>query len=208
MGFLLLMAGLIYLDGTKLFLQILAACVLHEAGHYGAVLLVGSKVHSLRLTVIGAEMKLAPEISLSYMQDALVAFLGPCVNLLLAWISICAGTHLFAGINLCFGILNLLPIYPLDGARILSCVLSYFWPATAEKLIQAVSTVFSGALLGLGWAAWRGWGNLSLLLTAAWLTAGVIKGKNKSDKAADRQGNYKLFETISKKKLAFWKSLW
>lgn len=176
-GFLLLLAGLIYLDGPKLFFQIFSACALHEAGHFAAVILTGSNVHSLRLTAVGAEMKLIPEITLSYTQDLLIAIAGPCVNLLLTWVSIQVDAYLFAGINLCFGVLNLLPVFPLDGGRILSCVLSYFWPVTADKLICVISTMFSGALLGLGWAAWRGWGNLSMLYTATWLMVGAIKGK-------------------------------
>lgn len=175
MGFLLLMAGLIYLDGVLFLIQVFVVCVLHETGHCIAAALEGSKVRSLRLTAVGAEMKLASDISLSYMQDARIAFAGPAANLIAAWIAARLEANLLAGLNLCFGLLNLLPIRPLDGGRILTDLLSLLDPGLAEKIHSGLSILVSGVLLGLGWAAWRGWGNLSLFCTAVWLAAGVIK---------------------------------
>lgn len=174
-GFFLLAASLIYLDGTRLFAQALAACILHELGHYGAARGFGSRVCALRLTVVGAEMKLNSNVQLSYVQDAILAISGPAVNLMAAWLAARAGANLFAGLNLSLGLLNLLPIRPLDGGRILIDLLSLLDPELAEKIHSGFSVFVSGALLGLGWAAWRGWGNLSLLCVAVWLLAGTIK---------------------------------
>ncbi len=174
-GFLLLAASLIYLDGTGLFFASLAACVLHEAGHYAAVILCGGRVRSLRITAVGAEMEVETNAPLSYRRDILVALAGPCVNLFVAMIAVRTNSYLFAGLNICLGVLNLFPVYPLDGGKVLTSLLSFQWPSGAEKVVHIFSIVFSGALLGLGWAAWRGWGNLSLLCTAAWITAGTIR---------------------------------
>lgn len=174
-GFLLLAASLIYLDGVRLFVQVLIACILHEAGHYGAARSFGSRVCTLRLTAAGAEMKLDPRVQLSYVQDALLAFSGPAVNLTAAWLAARAEANLFVGLNLSLGLLNLLPIRPLDGGRILTDLLSLLDPELAEKIHSGLSVLVSGALLGLGWAAWRGWGNLSLLYIAVWLVAGALK---------------------------------
>lgn len=174
-GFLLLAAGLIYLDGISLAAQCFLACALHEAGHCVAANLFGSRVCSLRITAAGAEMVLDPAVSLSYLQDALIAFAGPGINLLAACAAIYAGWYLFAGFNICFAFFNLLPILPLDGGRILSDVLSICWPFAADRIVYGFSIVISGALLGLGWAAWREWGNFSLLCTAAWITGGTLK---------------------------------
>lgn len=176
-GFLLLVAGLIYLDGVLFLTQVFAVCLLHETAHGIAAALEGSKVCSLRLTAVGAEMKLASDIYLSYMQDARIAFAGPAVNLITAWLAAKVEANMFAGLNLCFGLLNLLPIRPLDGGRILIDLLSILDPVLAEKIHSGLSILVSGALLGLGWAAWRGWGNLSLFCTAVWLATGVIKNK-------------------------------
>lgn len=176
-GFLLLAAGLIYLDGAGFVLLSLLACALHEIGHGFIAFLFGSRVRALRVTAVGAEMELEAHVPLAYWKDALVALAGPGVNLITAVLAARANFYLFAGLNLCFGILNLLPVYPLDGGKILASFLSCRWPFAAGKVVYAFSVVFSGALLGLGWAAWRGWGNLSLLCTAAWIMAGVVKRK-------------------------------
>lgn len=170
-------ASLIYLDGTRFFAQVLAACILHEFGHYAAARRFGSRVCALHLTAVGAEMKLDRNMQLSYLQDALLAFSGPAVNLIVAWLAVLVEANLFAGLNLCLGLLNLLPIRPLDGGRILTDLLSLLGPEMAEKIHSAFSVLVLGALLGVGWAAWRGWGNLSLLCTAIWLVAGMIKDK-------------------------------
>ena len=174
-GFLLLAAGLIYLDGILLAVQCLIACALHEAGHWAAAFLFGSRVCTLRITAVGAEMELDPSVSLSYVQDALIAFAGPGINLLAACAAIRAGWYLFAGFNICFGIFNLLPVLPLDGGRILSDVLSIRWPLASDRILHGFSIVISGVLLGLGWAAWREWGNASLLCTSAWIMLGALK---------------------------------
>lgn len=176
-GFLLAAAVLIYLDGQGVFFQSALACGLHELGHWIAISLLGGRIRSLHLTVIGAEMELDPCRPLSYGREAAAALAGPAVNLLLVWLSIQTGRYLFAGLNLCFGLLNLLPIRPLDGGRALFCALAVRWPTLAERVVGAASVLMAGGLLGLGWAAWRGWGNLSLLCTAAWLLMGTLKSK-------------------------------
>lgn len=176
-GFLLLAAILIYLDGIGFFVQVLAACILHEAGHYGAAIAVGSRVCELHLTAVGAEMKLDSDIQLSYSQDALLAFAGPAVNLFTAWIAARVGFNLFAGLNLSFGLLNLLPIRPLDGGRILAGVLSLFVPDLAEKILSGLSVLVSGILLGLGWSAWRGWGNITLFCAAIWFAFSMLRNQ-------------------------------
>lgn len=171
-------AALIYLDGQGLVLRAALACTLHELGHWAAIVALGGRVRSLRLTAVGAEMELDLRRPLSYTREGLAALAGPAVNLLLAWFAAEQGWYLFAGLNLSFGLLNLLPIHPLDGGRALSCILAARWPRGADAVTGALSVSLAGALLGLGWAAWRGWGNLTLLCTAAWLLARVLKQEN------------------------------
>lgn len=170
-----MVAALLYLDGQGLVLRGALACVLHEGGHWAAITLLGGSVRSLRLTIVGAEMELDPRRPLSYGQELIAAVAGPAANLLAAWFSVRNGWYLFAGMNFCFGLLNLLPICPLDGGRALSSALNARWPQAADAVVHTISVLFSGALLGLGWAAWRGWGNLTLFCTAVWLLAGVLK---------------------------------
>lgn len=174
-GFLFILAALIYLDGQGIVLRAILAAALHECGHWTTIILLGGRIRTLRLSAVGAEMELDASCPLSYPKEALAAFAGPAVNLLLTALSVQAQWYLFAGLNLSLGLFNLLPVRMLDGGRILSCLLNAFAPERAQWVVNAVSVLLAGALLGLGWAAWRQWGNLTLLCVAAWLTVGVLK---------------------------------
>ncbi len=168
-------AALIYLDGQRLVLWGALACACHEAGHCAAAVALGGGVRALRLTAVGAELELDPCRPLSYGRELLTALAGPCVNLLLAWSAARTGRFLFAGMNLCFGALNLLPIRPLDGGRALACALCARSPQTADRVVNTLSAVCSGILLGFGVIAWREWGNVTLLASAVWLLAGAFR---------------------------------
>ena len=174
-GFLLMLAVLIYLDGQGLVLQSILACAAHELGHWLFILLLGGKVRALRLTAVGAEIKLNTYYPLSYSREIAVSLAGPVVNLMLAAIAVWGGWHLFAGLNLCLGVLNLLPIDPLDGGCALKLALKGGNVRAADRIVEIISIVFSGALFGLGWMAWLSWGNITLLCIAAWLIVGVLK---------------------------------
>jgi stage IV sporulation protein FB len=181
---LFLAAALLYLDGQGLVLQGALVCALHELGHWGAITLLGGRVRALRLTAVGAQMELDPGRVLSYSREAAAALAGPGVNLALAWLCALGGRYLPAGMHLCFGLLNLLPIRSLDGGRALFCALAWRWPTLAERLLEGFSLALAGGLLGVGLAAWRRWGNISLLGTAAWLLWGTLGGRR--HRKADR----------------------
>lgn len=174
-GFLLILAVLIYLDGQGVVLQSIIACTAHELGHWSLILLLGGKVRTLRLTAVGAEIELDTNYPLSYGREIAVSLAGPAVNLVLTSVAVLGGLHLFAGLNLCLGVLNLLPIEPLDGGCVLKLALTGSNVRAADRIVKVISIVFSGALFGLGWMAWLRWGNITLLCTAAWLIGGVLK---------------------------------
>jgi stage IV sporulation protein FB len=92
---------------------ILAACI-HELGHYIAVHLCGGNVHSFHLGSSGAVMHAS---GLTTYQEILCLLAGPLVGLLplllyrtLPAVALC---------GLIQTLYNLLPVYPLDGGKIL-----------------------------------------------------------------------------------------
>ena len=174
-GFFLIAALLIYLDGQGLVLWYLCAMLVHEFGHLAVIYCLGSGVHFVRLTALGAEIKLDMSRPLSYGRECIAILAGPLASITAAWICAQCNWYLLTGANLSFGIINLFPIGCLDGGRILTCVLSMKWPNKADAVGHWISTVFSGILLGLGWTAWRRWGNLTLLLASVWLAAVAVK---------------------------------
>lgn len=178
-GFLLLMAALFWLDeGVGILMWGAFAAVFHELGHYGTGRLMGRRLKKLELSAVGAQMELTGYGALSYLQEMGVTLAGPVVNLLLGWISICMGWHLFAAANLGLAALNLLPILPLDGGRVLWCAVTYLggeeW---GERVITAVSAVLVGLFAGVGAVAALHYANLSLLVVSIWLLWMVMARK-------------------------------
>ena len=183
-GALLTLALLYYLDGQGVVPLALLACALHEGGHWLAIRALGGRVAALRLTCVGAEMRLSHRFPLGWGAQIIAALAGPAANLLAAWAAARTGTeggYCFAGLNLALAAFNLLPAAPLDGGRALWCALALLagrvW---AERLLPPLSAALgagltAGALLLL----WQGRGNVTLLLTALWLLAAPAAGRLK-----------------------------
>ena len=182
-SFFLLAAWLNYLDRYALVPLAMLACALHELGHYAAAKRLGCGVRKIRLTAVGAEMKLSGQ--LGYGGEIAVAAAGPCVNLLLAFI-FCRWEWgcVFAGLNLALGAFNLLPAAQLDGGRVLWCALALLaGRARADRFVPALSAALAAGLVcGALALVWQGRGNLSLLLTALWLLAAPAAGNMRMER--------------------------
>lgn len=168
-GFLVLVAFLNYIDGQGVVFPALLACFLHEAGHYIAIEVMGGSVKYIRITLVGAEMRL--ERSLSYGREMLAALAGPGINLVLALIfSRWNWGMLFAGVNLALAAFNLLPAGKLDGGRILNCIVSLlFGPEWATRAGRGFDRLLRCVLLVLSCWLVRENGNFTLLIVSVWL---------------------------------------
>ena len=181
-GFLLLAAWLNYWDRQGVFPRVLLACTLHELGHLLALRWMGVPVEKLRVTAVGAELRLSG--ALGYRTELAAAMAGPAVNLVLAgWLSHIPGGVVGAGVNLVLGLFNLLPIGRLDGGRILSCVLALaIGPEYGERVAALLSVLCVALLSAAGiWVLWLG-GNGSLLMVSLWLAVSVSEFGRKRGK--------------------------
>lgn len=176
-GFLLLLGVLYWLDeGVGLLPWGLLACTVHELGHMAAALAFGGQVERLSLTVVGAELSFSCRFPMTYGQDGLVALAGPAANLLLGGLFFVLDWHLAAVISLGIGAFNLLPILPLDGGRLVYGLLAErLDPDWADRLLTASAGCLVGLLAGAGVIAAVCYANVTLLLTALWLLAGVLR---------------------------------
>lgn len=176
-GFLLLLGLLFWLDeGVGLLPWGLLSCALHEMGHAAAAVRLGGRVRELRLTAVGAELRLDYLRPLGYAQDSLVALAGPAVNLACGALAMAAGWELCGAAALVIAGFNLLPIPPLDGGRVAYDLLAWrLDPDWADRLTAALSGCLLGGLVGLGAVAAARFANFTLLLTALWLLLGALR---------------------------------
>lgn len=106
-----------------------AAASIHEAGHLLALRLLGAETRKIQVGPTGAKIHTAFS---EPWRELICAAAGPAASLLL----LLAARH-FPRIALCGfvqGGYNLLPIYPLDGGRMLHSALEEWLPAKAEKI--------------------------------------------------------------------------
>lgn len=175
-SFLLLLAGLFWLDeGAGLLPWGLLSCLLHELGHMAAAATCGGRVRRLSLTAVGAELALSYDVPLSYGRDTLIALAGPAANLVTGGLFLACGQQLPGMLSLGIGAFNLLPVQPLDGGRVLHGLLAdRLDPDWADRLMTACAGCLVGALVGIGAIVAVHYANITLLLTALWLLAGVL----------------------------------
>lgn len=141
--FVLTLCILVYLNPLQIALPLLLAAFLHELGHYLALRLLGIPVYTLTLTVLGARMSVG---SSSIPRTMAATVCGPAANA----ISAAAMFRLYPTFSFCSFVLflyNMLPIYPLDGGRLLLLLAQQCGlPAWLVRLVQGLTL----AALALG----------------------------------------------------------
>jgi len=143
----------------------LAALVLHELGHILAFRIYGHRLKAFHFLPFGLAVQ--PEGSFrSFWQETIIALAGPLTNAALAMGSLAVYGHThqgwfrtFAIINGVLGFLNILPISPLDGGRVMRGM-TFSMPVAFQWAYLALSmALLAGAAIALKW-----WMLLILLL--------------------------------------------
>ena len=118
----LLAAFLLLSRGLTLPAALLSAALCHELAHVLTLHALHAPPRRLTLSASGAELYVPDLHRLSYGGELLAVAAGPGCNLLLwALLSLTGWPPLapFAGAHLILGALNLLPVRPMDGGRLL-----------------------------------------------------------------------------------------
>lgn len=118
------------------------AALFHELSHWGMVLITGGRIADLEIKPTGAFMKTA---EMPAWKEALCSLAGPAGSFLLLLLS-----DYFPRLAVCGlvqGMFNLLPICPLDGGRILYCILTMlFSKRTAKNAAKYVGIIMLAVL--------------------------------------------------------------
>jgi stage IV sporulation protein FB len=141
-------------------LTLFVIVVIHEMGHVAVARELGWQVTEIQLLPFGGVAHMEDALIAEPLDEIVVALAGPFMNVTLAFLSLLfwqldlwseAWTRFFVTSNFLIAGFNLLPIWPLDGGRILQAILAYRLPyRTAALLSIGASTSLSAVLLGLG----------------------------------------------------------
>lgn len=152
--FFVLALALVAFGQALNFVWTFIALLLHELGHAAFARLRGFVVKKMVLLPFGAMM--STEESFDASSSVMIGLAGPVTNLVLAlivlgiwwlWPSVYPFTIAFFYANLSLGIFNLLPVYPLDGSRIVLGLCKN--KLKAVKGLQIAGVIASILFLGL-----------------------------------------------------------
>lgn len=158
--------------------------VVHELGHVMAARSFGWTIREVKLLPFGGVAEAEEASGASAKEDALVAIAGPLQN---GWMALAAWACGWLGwwdgewasyvvqANLMIGLFNLLPIYPLDGGKLLQALFSLFvnyygmlvWSSRISLLLSVLMTAAAFAPLWLNDDGVQ----LNLLVVGVFLTA-------------------------------------
>ena len=142
-SYLLFLCAYACFDQGNSFVPYLLSVAFHEAAHLAAMLALHIPVYGIRFGLRGAEIR---AVSLPYRQELVVSAAGPSVNFLLLWLSV-RRYPMLSFVNLTLLVYNLLPIYPLDGGRILRSLLRSFLPFKVAEVVERVCVLSCFALI-------------------------------------------------------------
>lgn len=112
------------------------AAAVHEFWHYGAIRLCGGMVYGLKIGTDGVVMDTEP---LNGWKELVCAAAGPAGSFFLL-----LGAKYWPAAALCAliqGGFNLIPLYPLDGGRVLRCGLANLFPHLSGKTLRMTEGV-------------------------------------------------------------------
>ena len=136
--------------GQKCFLLTVFSSLIHEIGHIFAIINCGEKISKIKINAFSIDIEQNYNYNTSEKKELFILLCGPITNLSLFLIFIISYKILnfnifkiFSIQNLIIGILNLMPIYSLDGGQILLIFLRRRLNVNvADKILFIISIIF------------------------------------------------------------------
>lgn len=113
--------------------------IMHELSHMIVALLLNVDIAEISLMPVGVNAKYVGKISM--LKELLISIAGPIASIFFAFIY---NNKLYFMINICIVIFNMIPIYPMDGGKILRVILMCLF---GEKKGRNISTYITNFLI-------------------------------------------------------------
>lgn len=132
-----------FFGNLKLFVMFYLFILMHELSHMIMAIILDVDIQEISLMPIGVNAKYEGKISNK--KELFVSLAGPIASMIFA---ILYNNKLYFIINICIFSFNILPIYPLDGGRILRIILKFiFGDRIGIKVSQYISCILIFVLL-------------------------------------------------------------
>ena len=184
----------------EIYAWVMLFAFIHELGHMLAGLLLKLKPKTLSLMPFGISITFEAYgyKKLIEIKKIIIALAGPLTNFLIA--ALVAVLHIDTNLkhtiiysNILIGIFNMLPLYPLDGGRILKGIIrSRVSKIKSEEIINKISNLVIILLTAISSIAIIYFKNLAILFILAYLWIIVIKENKKYNI------KMKMYNTIQK----------
>ena len=144
---------------------VFVSILVHELGHVSSALLLGQRSRIVLYSMGGLTIPETQGSTLTGWRHALVAFSGPAAGFLLALMAfvtvplmgststgLVGALHFhLVQINVVWSLVNLLPIWPLDGGQVARSLLSQFKGDLGYSLASGLSIVTAGIVAVAAW---------------------------------------------------------
>lgn len=154
--FVLMCCGFIYFGFLGLLASYLLCLIVHELCHSVVAYKLGYKLNNIKLMPHGVSLS-GNNVYFSYKDEIKIALAGPASNLVFIvlilalwwiWPSSYTYTYDLYVANFAVGLINLLPIYPLDGGRVFLALLSQKTTRLrALKIVKVLGVILSSAII-------------------------------------------------------------
>lgn len=135
----------------KLYATIMVLCIIHELGHVLMGLIMGLKIEKIEIMPLGLSVSFKLNVddynkkirngNILQLKKIAIAAAGPLTNLIMLLIVLntnidfkIVSNEIIAYANILIMLFNLLPIYPLDGGRILKALIYIFEGSIKSKI--------------------------------------------------------------------------